>query len=508
MGDIKFFKQNNRLKRALPGQDHYGGLVFYSDFLPAGFSADDRIKPVYDTAAAEALGINDSHSDATAATGTITIGVAGTDGDVINVYAGIEDDDLIPKTLLATYTKVVGDNTVTLVATAIVALINAGTAVHGYSASNAAGVITITAPKKAGKYINGGTNLSRTLSAGATMTAVVVQFAGGVGSINAIMHYHIDEMFRINPDAVLWVGIYAVPVGAHTFSEVGLVRTKSNGTIRKMGVWTSKPYTTGDIALLQGIYNDSYAVFAMHEIFYSPNLSEVTVDNLPDYSASLSPNVHTIIAQDGAALGSRLYKSTDTISVGALGAAMGTITLAKVHENMGWVEKFNLALEGGELDVPALSNGTLISTLSNNITRADGTLDTKRLIFLKKFPAYTGSYFNDSHGCVAANSDYAYAEDNITIDKAIRGVYARMLPKVNGPVLTEPGTGKLRGEYVTYLQLEGGKALEEMENAGELSGYEVVVDPDQDVNSTGIIVMNISNAKIGVSRNFRINIGY
>jgi Protein of unknown function (DUF2586) len=99
-------------------------------------------------------------------------------------------------------------------------------------------------------------------------------------------------------------------------------------------------------------------------------------------------------------------------------------------------------------------------------------------------------------------------EDNRAIDKAIRGIYIKMVPHVNSPVLLDKVTRKLAPETVDFLELEAGKALEQMEKAGELSGYTVSIDPNQDVNATNQIVINISNNKVGVSRNFIINIGY
>lgn len=394
MGSVKFIKQNGRLKRQLPGQDHYSGLIFYSAVLPAGFGANDRMKIIEDIDAAEDLGITSNHAD------------------------------------------------------------------------------------------------------------VEVK----------IMHYHISELFRVNPNAVLYVGIFAVPVGAHTFSEVTTLRIFAEGKIRQVGIWSSKAYAAGDPALLQGLYDEAFAVFSPLEILYSPNFHTVADGALPDLSTLTAANVHILIAQDGGALGKDLYTQSDAgalnASVGVMGAAIGAASLAKVHENIGWVEKFNMAVAGGELDVPALSNGSLVNGLSDAITKSGGTLDTKRLIFLKNYPGYTGSYFNDSHGAVAASSDYAYMEDNRTMDKAIRGVYLNLIPKVNGPVLLDKTTGQLSQDYVEYLQLEAGKALEQMEKDGELSGYTVTIDPNQDVNATSKIIVNITNTKVGVSRNIEVNIGY
>ncbi|MGQ0737661.1 MAG: DUF2586 family protein [Bacteroidota bacterium] len=335
----------------------------------------------------------------------------------------------------------------------------------------------------------------------------------GITSNNAdlgikIMHYHISEFFRINPDGVFYLGIFDLPVGAHTFSEVATLINFAAGKLRQVGVWTSKAFVIGDVALLQTQYNDAFDLFVPAEIVYSPNLDGVTDANMPDLAALTSPNVHLSAGQDGGALGLTLYTAAANYSVGVIGAILGAISLAKVHENIGWVEKFNMAEDGGELDVPALSNGSLISALSSALTKDDGTFDTKRLIFLKKYPGFTGSYFNDSHGAVVASSDYAYIEDNRTIDKAIRGVYLSLLPHVNGPVQIDATSGKLSGDYVEFIQLEAGKVLEQMQKDGENSGYTATVDPNQDVNATGKITVNISNKKTGVSRDFDVTIGF
>lgn len=502
MGSIKFTKENNRLKRSLPGFDHYCGLAFYTNSIPSGFSVNDRIKEIADLSAAEALGINLSCVDETRATGTLTVTNIGADDDTVKITVN-EPDGLVD---LGTYTKDADDSTPTLLAASIAAMINGGTATHGYSATSNAAVITITARATTGAKLNTGTPLAVTILGAIAIT--VVQFTGGVMSVIKVLHYHVGEFFRINPNGVLYLGIFAVPVGIHTFSEVGNLRTYAQGKLRKIGVWTTKAYATGDPGLLQGQYNDSFEMYAMHEMLYSPNFRGVMTANLPDLSTLTDPNVHIFIAQDGIAIGAALYSENGLYSIGVIGAALGATSLASVHENIGWVEKFNMAEEGGELDVPAISNGTLVSALSTAITKDDGTFDTKRLIFLKNYPNYTGSYFNDSHGAVSPASDYAYMEDNCTLDKAIRGVYIKLLPKVNGPVLLDKATGKLITEYVEYLQLEAGKALEEMEKAGELSGYSVTINPDQNVISTSKINVNISTGKIGVSRDFDVKIGY
>ena len=55
---------------------------------------------------------------------------------------------------------------------------------------------------------------------------------------------------------------------------------------------------------------------------------------------------------------------------------------------------------------------------------------------------------------------------------------------------------------------KGIKALEDMEKAGELSGYKVVIDPNQNVLSTSQVEMVIKQVPVGVMRKLSIKIGF
>ena len=47
-----------------------------------------------------------------------------------------------------------------------------------------------------------------------------------------------------------------------------------------------------------------------------------------------------------------------------------------------------------------------------------------------------------------------------------------------------------------------------MEKAGELSGYQAKIDPEQDVLSTSTVEVVIKNVPVGVIRRMRVKIGY
>ncbi len=150
LNDITFVRGQGGLGRPLTGEDHISSLLIYNDALPSGFSATDRIKAVYSLEQAEALGIVGDFSDETASTGTVEITNVGTNGNTIAIKVAEPNATVT----LCTYTKVAGDTTVTNVADAIEALINTDTDVHGYSATNAAGVITITARAGLGVFLD------------------------------------------------------------------------------------------------------------------------------------------------------------------------------------------------------------------------------------------------------------------------------------------------------------------------------------------------------------------
>jgi hypothetical protein len=331
----------------------------------------------------------------------------------------------------------------------------------------------------------------------------------GITSDNAdllikIMHYHISEFYRINPGAKLFIAIYAEPVGAHTFADIETVQNFSEGKVRNMGIWTKKAFDTAHFGLIQTIMTTLENQHKpISDVLLASNLVGVATGSLASLRTLTAPKVSGILAQDGNALGKSLYTSAATYSISALGAILGAVSKARVHECIGWVEKF--PMNAVELDVPAFANGDLVKNLTEATLDA---IDVKGWLFLRKYESDGQVYINDSHTAVVGTNDYAYIEANRTMDKAIRGVRKNLLPQLNGPVRVDPQTGKLSPDYVTFLETLGDRALLEMEQAGELSGYKTFVDPDQNVLSTSEVRIVIQNVPVGVSRSFNVKISY
>lgn len=492
LNNVKFNRNSGGLGRPLPGKDHISGLIFYHDSLPSGFGANDRIKQVLSLQQAEDLGITDDQSDETKATGgQVTIDTAGSTDDVWTVD--------INGTTLGTYTEQAGDAT-TDIATGLADAINAKTDEHGYSATANTSDVDLTAPDGLGDSING-SGLNATSDGSGTAT--VTQFTGGEDAFFDVIHYHVSEYFRLNPKGNLYIGIFSVP-GTYDFTEIQTVQDFAEGAIRQMGVFANgiSGVSSSDLDVIQGVCDTLFANYRPLSVLFAPDISGTTdLTTLPDLRSLSDFWVSVIIGQDGANQGQSLFDAKE-YSISTLGATLGALSSAQVHINIAWNKQFNLAER--ELDSAAFSNGALFRDEEANA----GLLNDRGYIFLRKFIDFDGTYHNDSHTAVQLTSDFAYIENNRTMDKAVRNVRQTVLPELNGPVEVDPDTGYLPDEFIEYIQDLGQQALEQMERDGELAGFQVKVHPEQDILSTSELVFTIEKVPQGVIRNFKINMGF
>lgn len=517
MGDISFIELNGGLGRQLPSSDHISGLLFYTNSLPSGFSSSDRIKQIFSIEQAESLGILDDYSDETKATGTVTLTNVGALGDTVTLKV-VEP---LRTVTLCTYSRASGDTTVTLLAASIVAAINLYSYDHGYTASNLAGVITLTSRAGLGVYLNAATKLSITI-VGTVAGTVTADFSGGVASKLAVYHYHIDQYFRIQPQGNLYLGFFAVP-SPYTFTEVQTMQVFADGQIRKLGVYKDgAAFATADIQALQTINNTLFTnKMRVASILYAADISATSdLSTLVTLASLNSKNVTAVIGQDGAVpinnptvqgiytytntsgLGYQLFKAYGK-SITSLGATLGALSLAKVNEDISWVQKFNIS-DGTEFATPAFGNGTLYKNTSSALLTQ---LDVYRYVYLRKYNGDAGTYHQDSHTSVLQSSDYAYIENNTTIDKAERLLYLAYLPFKSSPQsLNTDGT--LADTTVATLEATGDTALAQMLRDGELSGNTTIVDPAQPVQQTSTIEIQEKLLGVPNAKNIEISIGF
>ncbi len=318
-----------------------------------------------------------------------------------------------------------------------------------------------------------------------------------------VLHYTLNQIFAMNPGISLYVGIFKPATGANAFSEIKQIQNFADGRLRQVGVWNGAvEISETDLNTLQSIRTTLEAQNKPLSILYAPKVTDVT--KLPTSVAKIGRNgVSVIIGQDGEGVAAELYADSDNTtkaSVSALGDLLGAVSKAAVHQSIAWVEQFptNIAL-------PAFGDGKKYRDLDTSTIEE---LDAARYIFLRTYDGISGAFFNDNHTLDVATSDYAYINDVRTMDKAVRGIRTYLLPKLGRPMKVDASTGKLERTAIEHLITTGNQALEDMEKAGELSGYKFEIDPDQNVLATSRVRGVIKNVAVGVMRNLDLEIGY
>jgi hypothetical protein len=508
--NITFIQSPNGLGRPLTGTDYISGHLHYyasGATLPTGFTSNDRIKKVFSVADAEALGITDGHLAETKAVAKYAVSTAGAAGDTVAItYTGIEGVE----TVLSTYTMVTADVvSTTTAAAALAAAINLGTATHGFSATNATNNLLITTKGGEGIFPNSGTPYAITIVG--TVAGAWTQPTGagstvlGVASWIDTLHYHISEYFRIQPKGELYVGLYEEESTTYTFAAITTMQNFAQGAIKQIDIFEKNVvFSSAQATALQAIATANAAVYKPLQIVLNAEISgTASVATLTDLSTLTAPKVSVSIAQDGAGKGYHIYKATGK-SVGIGGAMLGAISFASVSDSIAWIQKFNMASGGTELDTIAFANGQLYTALADSQFES---LNNYAYVFLVKHIGITGSYFSDSKTTVISTSDYSTIENNRVYDKVTRVVRAALLPSLSGPLKVN-ADGTLNLDTIGFFESLANQPLIQMEADNELSAHKVIINPTQNVLSTSTLELTIQLVPIGVARFIEVNVGF
>lgn len=319
-----------------------------------------------------------------------------------------------------------------------------------------------------------------------------------------VLHYHLSEAYRVNPGISLYVGIFEKPQSdALTFAEIKTVQNFADGKIRQLAIWCGdRSLSEDDLVAIEGQADTLEAQGAELSVVYAPKVTKAAQLSTKLAGGNKS-RVSVVIGQAGSGTGAELYKdkaNAAKASVSGLGVVLGLISRAKVHQCIAWVKEFPTGIS-----LPAFGDGSLLRDMDKALVEQ---LDAARYLFFVTQQGQSGSYMNDSHTMDSVISDYASIESVRTMDKAARGVRTYLIPELGGNVYVDPDTGKLASYTVAHLETVAGHALEDMEKAGELSGYKAVIDPDQDVAATSTVEVVLKNVAVPVMRSIHVKIGF
>lgn len=311
----------------------------------------------------------------------------------------------------------------------------------------------------------------------------------GYDDVNSILaHYHISEFFRISPDGTLYV---VLDDGSLTDAELSTI-LKAESSIRAVGIVRNSntmPSDFGDVAALyQGIVKTLETESRRIDTVFLEGVEtdgSKDIASYPDIRALGARAVSVVIGQD------KTIRDLKPAYAGhaAIGAALGAFSVRGVHENLGSVNIENKPnAYKGQRDYPltdALRDRFVSATLQNgraysNLTNAEiKELDKKSYIAIGNYNGYAGFFFTDSHTATESASDYSRIENNRVWNKAARVLRNALLPLVKSNVLRDASTGVIAAVAVKELEGTGNAALEQMTAAGEISGAQTHIDPEQ-----------------------------
>ncbi|QOG04336.1 DUF2586 domain-containing protein [Flavobacterium sp. MDT1-60] len=308
-------------------------------------------------------------------------------------------------------------------------------------------------------------------------------------------YYQIQQFFRMNPSGDL----YIMGTTATSYEDVAAkamdMQEKANGNIRQIAIIysgaTTFAQTQTAVAKAQQQAALAYTDYMPFEVILEGK--GFNVEDATSLAGLNAENVSVVVAMD-------VEKAEKYPNSAAVGLALGAISKAKVSENIAWIEKFNLTGEG--FAKAGFIGGEEVKTLG---TLSD--LNEKRYIFARTHTGLAGVYFNDSSTCTTGTSDFAYVENNRTINKATRLLRTALLPKLASPVLVDID-GKLPQSVSKSFEGLCRSALEAMVANQEVSDFDVYVDPKQNILATSELKVKAEITPIGTARKIMVDLGF
>lgn len=330
-----------------------------------------------------------------------------------------------------------------------------------------------------------------------------------VNFMHGVPAYHIREFFRMSGNVDGNGKLYVMFADCSaSWNAIDVMQRVAGGLINQLGVWTEQPLwklngaeEKYNLNLVKGLNDKAVAMADLHQplsVVLCANPSntgsstsegkQIDLNKIPTAICEAS-RTSVIFGQARSALISIMQKrNINNSPVGFLGAMMGAIARANVHESVAWVRTFNLfdddfqniELGFGDINLTADEEFTSLNMYESLSPVLLDDLDEKGYIFPIKYAGReNGIYISKDQTC--SIGDYRTIARNRTINKSRRAVRAALLPYVNSPLMVNPATGFLAPSKISSFKTLIGDILAKMQAAQEISGYAVNIDANQNV---------------------------
>ena len=320
-----------------------------------------------------------------------------------------------------------------------------------------------------------------------------------VNFMYGIPAYHIKEFFRMSGSVNGTGKLYVMFADCSaTWDAIDVMQRAAGGLINQLGIWTELPLWKANGAaekyslnLVKGLNDVAVSLAELNQplsLVLSANPSTTGSDTTEGRQIDLN-RVPSCICESSriSCIFGQAHHETVTIMqmrnsnhtpVGFLGAVMGAIARANVHESIAWVKQFNLFSD--HFQEIELGFGDINLDEAEEHFLSLNRYESLSLSFPIKYAGReNGIYISKDQTC--SIGDYRTIARNRTINKSRRAVRAALLPYVNSPLMVNPSTGFLAPSKITAFKTLVGDILAKMQAAQEISGYAVTIDANQNV---------------------------
>lgn len=338
-----------------------------------------------------------------------------------------------------------------------------------------------------------------------------------------LIHHHISRLFFRNPSAEVHLMVLAQSVTLANMVDIANVnnakkllkdkngRIKLLGVIRNPAAAYTPTLTTGldadvitAVEKAKALVDEEAAEFRFVHVVVEGRSFNGTAGSALDLRTKTAPGVSVVIGADkDISAGNVLFNG-----YAAVGDFLGILSKCAVSQNPGEViDEFNVydQANGYFTNVALSSNLALESYSDASLT----TLDTKGYIFFDRIAGLSGAWANDSHTCEVISSDYAYIENNRTINKMIELARFAILPKVKARLTVDDTTGVLVDGERSNLEDICEHALEAMKTDGDLSGgIQAYINPDINLLGGDTLDVELTAIPKAIGRAITVYVGF
>lgn len=276
----------------------------------------------------------------------------------------------------------------------------------------------------------------------------------------------------------------------------------AGGEIKLLGI-CRKPAAGYTPTTTKGLDDDTIAAVTKlqamaesYKLLFTPFVGIVEGRKYQDSAASLDDLTEGSANYIGIVLGASGELHTIDADGSSVGLALGRAAAVPVQRKIARVKDGALAVTSAYLG-------------SKTIETADfKSVAEKGYITIGMYANKTGYYFLDDTLATASTDDYKTISLRRTINKMVRLVYQSYINELNDDIqLTEEG--KLSPATAKYYQgLVENAVNSNMTAAEELSSFSAFVDINQNVLSTGKIVIRCSAVPKGYSQEIKVVLGF